>query len=333
MLAGKRRCAAAASSYETSLTHWPGVACTQEMYALADTLAAVASGCRTVSSASEVIEACSQAIPLWARQIGSARRQVEEAVTALTEKLSGIVERLEASVRASEEAAGEGTGSAIELIARSRGELSGVVDALNSVRSSRDALAGEIQALGRFTDELRQMASAIESLAFQTSILALNAAIEAAHAGESGKGFAIVAQEVGNLANASRDTGKKISEKLNQLSNALHGFIDTNEQAAARDLSVAEHAGSLVDNMLNRLEEMIGTLSSTTGRMREESRGIAAEIADAMEHLQVQDRVDQILDHVESNMTLLAGELEGVSLDDGEAGGFAQQYLGETART
>jgi methyl-accepting chemotaxis protein len=277
-------------------------------------------------------EACRQALPVWARQLGTSREQMERAVVGVTRRFSAIVERLQNSVRVSEAAVGDSTLGAGALIDRSRAELFGVVDALNEMRTARDALASEIRELGRFTEELRQMASAIEVIAFQTNILALNAAIEAAHAGDSGKGFAIVAQEVGNLSKASRDTGKKIASKLDALGSALSKLTDASEEASARDLKSAEKSAALIDSVVRRFSEMTERLTDSAERMREEGRGISTEIAEAIVHLQFQDRIGQIMSHIEQGMTGLAAQMQSGS-GDAHTTASAAEYLEKMART
>jgi methyl-accepting chemotaxis protein len=68
------------------------------------------------------------------------------------------------------------------------------------------AQAREIRGLAAYADELLEMSSDVESIAFKTNMLALNAAIEAAHAGDLGKGFAVVAKEVRELSGAARSS-------------------------------------------------------------------------------------------------------------------------------
>jgi methyl-accepting chemotaxis protein len=276
----------------------------------------------------------SQVLPIWARNVAACRKQIEEAVTALTHRFSGIVDRLEASAAASERAAGKGSDGAGALIESSRTELADVIESLKEVRSSRDALANEIRTLGKFTQELQAMVADVETIAFQTGILALNAAIEAAHAGAAGRGFAVVAQEVGNLSKASRETSNRIAKKLTTLNDSLTKITTANEQASARDTQVVETTETLINGVLTRFGDMTERLGSTANRMQAESRGINAQIGDALVHLQFQDRVGQILQHVEKSMVGLHEQMarapEG---ETGEAPEHVEQYLGEMART
>jgi methyl-accepting chemotaxis protein len=287
-----------------------------------------------MSPASAMQEACSQALPIWQKNVATSRKQIEEAVIALTRRFSGIVEKLEASSVTSKQAADTGSDGAVSLIDRSRAELTDVIENLKAVRSSRDALAEEIRTLANFTQELRQMASAVETLAFQTSILALNAAIEAAHAGAAGKGFAVVAQEVGNLSKASRDTGKGIARKLEALNDSLKKVTDASERVSSRDAAAVVNTETLINGVLTRFGDMTQRLSGTAERMRTESQAITAQISEALVHLQFQDRVGQILQHVETSMERLHEQFALAPLDSSVTPSQAvQDYLGEMART
>jgi methyl-accepting chemotaxis protein len=287
-----------------------------------------------MSSALEMQEACASALPLWQKNVATSRQQIEEAVTALTRRFSEIVERLETTTGASKHSASQGADSPVALIDRSRAELADIIDTLKAVRSSRDALAEEIRALAGFTQELQQMARAVESLAFQTSILALNAAIEAAHAGESGKGFAVVAQEVGNLSKASRDTGKGIAKKLDSLNDALKKVTQKNEIVSSRDAEAVMNTEALINGVLTRFGEMTQRLGNTAERMRVEGEAITGQIGEALVHLQFQDRVGQILQHVETSMERLQGRFAAAALaGDRSPSQAVQDYLGEMAQS
>src|SRR5690348_4211174 len=138
------------------------------------------------------------AVPIWVRNIETARRQTEDAIVSLSERFAGIVQRLGTAL-----SSGSQAGATHADTVQSEQDLKRVADALRAIAGSRDELVREIRGLAAYTEELSKMASEVESIAFQTNMLALNAAIEAAHAGERGAGFAIVANEVRALSSAA----------------------------------------------------------------------------------------------------------------------------------
>src|SRR5580658_10945028 len=173
-----------------------------------------------------------EALPIWARQIETSRAQTEDAVVSLSERFSGIAQRLDAALGREDAMGGQDVSAQMRDSER---DLKLVMDALRAIQQSREELVNEIRGLAAYTEDVRSMASEVESIAFQTNVLALNAAIEAAHAGERGKGFAVVAHEVRALSNAARDTGKRITQKATLISESLAKINDTNESVAQRD--------------------------------------------------------------------------------------------------
>lgn len=131
-------------------------------------------------------------------------------------------------------------------------------------------MATEIDGLHENMDELNQrvgeisgMVAAIESVAEQTNLLALNAAIEAARAGEQGRGFAVVADEVRSLASRTQDTTleiAKIVEELQQGAKRCQEVIHKGKKKA--EVSVSQANG--VDLVLSRIVEMMAELEKNT---------------------------------------------------------------------
>ncbi len=87
-------------------------------------------------------------------------------------------------------------------------------DAEDGVRIVRDAV-GAMSGIKRASDEISEIISVIDGIAFQTNLLALNAGVEAARAGDAGKGFAVVASEVRALAQRSADAARDVKERIN----------------------------------------------------------------------------------------------------------------------
>jgi methyl-accepting chemotaxis protein len=248
-----------------------------------------------------------EALPIWARQIETSRGQTEDAVVALSERFSGIAQRLDAALgreesMGSQDVAGE--------MRDSERDLKLVMDALRAIQQSRDELANAIRGLAAYTEDVRDMASEVQSIAFQTNVLALNAAIEAAHAGESGKGFAVVAHEVRALSTAARDTGKRITQKATLISEALGKISETNEIVAQRDQREVASSEAKIGAVLDRFTQSTSQFAETAKRSTEQSRAIKHEVEESLVQLQFQDRVSQILAQVVSsigNMTDWAG--------------------------
>ena len=120
------------------------------------------------------------------------------------------------------------------LFRASQDDLNAIIASLRSALEEKEALLKSVFELSAFTDELQKMAEDVGNIAGQTNLLALNAAIEAARAGEAGRGFAVVADEVRKLSNMSGETGKKISEKVGAVNQAIAATLVTASTRSSR---------------------------------------------------------------------------------------------------
>jgi methyl-accepting chemotaxis protein len=268
---------------------------------------------RQQNEVSGLEQICNKAAPVMVKQIETARNQTEVGITEVAARFAGIVERLYASEAASLKAAGdwdgaEGGGRVVSMLSGSEADLIGVNRSMDMTRNELVALVQDVRKLVVYTDDMKKMATAVEEIASQTNLLALNAAIEAARAGEAGRGFAVVADEVRKLSNLSSDTGKKMTDKVNVINKAITEVISLAEKFSEKDTGSVAEAGKTIHKVLDNFKEVVNGLTESSKMLqmlRGESEGIREEISDALVHLQFQDRVSQILSHVRDNLDRL----------------------------
>lgn len=94
-----------------------------------------------------------------------------------------------------------------------------------SISSQQEELNGEITQVGEVAKQINSILDAINNIAAQTKMLGLNASIEAARAGEVGKGFSVVAKEIKNLAENSKETAKSIADLTTKIQNSVDGTV------------------------------------------------------------------------------------------------------------
>lgn len=250
---------------------------------------------------------CVSVLPIWALQVEAGRAQTEDAVTALAARFSGLVEKLGSAVSTSQSAAGgigteQGQDGLVDLLAASQRDLGSIIDSLRAATHSKESLLREVDQLAQFTGDLKQMATEVASVAGQTNLLALNAAIEAARAGEAGRGFAVVADEVRKLSTMSGDTGKKISQRVEQINAAITSAAAASEQSAVRDAESVKHSEAVIGQVIERFHSTANRLTESSAILNDASMGIRDEISDVLVSLQFQDRVSQILSHIRDDM-------------------------------
>ncbi|MGL6004002.1 methyl-accepting chemotaxis protein [Aeromonas sobria] len=258
-------------------------------------------------------QVCEKALPIWSQQIENSRQQTEAAMIDLTQRFSGLANKLEEAVNASHLAAGElgdaNSRGMAGVLSESQQQLNEVVAILHSAQANRDAMLAEIKSLTTYTIELNTMAMDVAKIASQTNLLALNAAIEAARAGEAGRGFAVVADEVRNLSRLSSETAQKMTEKVDTINTAIGRAFQIAENAAARDHASALNSEQTIEQVLTRFRHATDSLAESASLLQNESTEIHLEISNVIVSLQFQDRVSQILSHVRQNMESLSSYL------------------------
>jgi methyl-accepting chemotaxis protein len=242
-------------------------------------------------------------LPVWSAHIENSRAQMEEAVAALSQRFAGIVDRLDQALKASTHSSGQqGVAGVFE---DSNRQLHGVLDVLRDAMTSNSAIHAEVQGLGRFVEELLQMASEVADIAFQTNLLAINAAIEAAHAGENGRGFGVLAQEVRKLSSMSGETAKRMADKVNLISGAINAAHRSAEASTQRGNASAAQAETSINGVLGQFRSVTEGLEASADVLKRESVGIQSDIVEALVQLQFQDRVSQRMSHVRHNIERL----------------------------
>jgi methyl-accepting chemotaxis protein len=144
----------------------------------------------------------------------------------------------------------------------SSAELRSVLDSLRAAMASNGAMHVEVQGLSRFVDELQQMAQEVASIAAQTNLLAINARIEAAHAGDEGRSFGVLAQEVRKLSAMSAETGKRMSEKVKIISSAIAAARDSAQASAQREAASAVASEDAINGVLTRFRGLTEVLEA-----------------------------------------------------------------------
>ena len=246
--------------------------------------------------------------PIWSGHIESSREQMESAVTQLSQRFSGIVDKLDDAVHASSLATEsiEDNGSGlVAVFASSQQKLGAVVASQQAAMTGMVSMLEKVQGLDRFIEELKDMAADVAKIAQQTNLLALNAAIEAARAGEMGRGFAVVAKEFRMLSTQSGETGRRIAEKVALISAAIIATCSAVRESVKQENGAMETAQTSIGTVLADFKNITDALQHSSLLLKNESIGIKSEVGAALVQLQFQDRVSQILNHVNDNILYL----------------------------
>ncbi|MBU1620339.1 MAG: chemotaxis protein [Gammaproteobacteria bacterium] len=254
-----------------------------------------------------------QLLPLWMNQQELVRSQTESGVNDLVTQFSDINQQLQLAISASQQTAGNMSGKAGlgQVVQRAHVELNAVVDQIKTAMQSRDELLAEIKSLAAITDELKLMGAEVAGIASQTNLLALNAAIEAARAGEQGRGFAVVADEVRTLSTRSGATGSRITQRIEEVNNTLQNTLSSTERFTRQDEQRLVQVSSGIASVLGDFEQVSGDILQSAAHLEQESSAVQQNIHQVLIGLQFQDRVSQILGHVMADMAKLQDYIGG----------------------
>jgi len=246
--------------------------------------------------------------PILIRQVTTSREHTEQEITTLTGRFAAMVTQLEQLL--------SGTGnsnqssSIDDLFDGSRDSLTGVLTALNQIQEMEHQVIEAVRNLSTHTANLDTMAQEVRKVAEQINLLALNAAIEAARAGENGRGFAVVADEVRKLAGFSSETGERISSTVNEINSAMTSTLKMSEQSSSSDDETIQVAEEAINTTLESLKSALTVFKDDADLLRNNSENIRDEIFSVLTAFQFQDRVSQMLEHVEENLASLQSTVD-----------------------
>lgn len=229
------------------------------MQKIGDAIEATASASNQISSSSEEMAAGAQEQSSQTSEVASAVEQMTKTIMETTKHASQATE----SARSAGVIAKEGGSVVNETIA-----------GMNQIADVVKKSAETVQELGKGSDHIGQIIQVIDDIADQTNLLALNAAIEAARAGEQGRGFAVVADEVRKLAERTTKATKEIATMIKQIQKDTLQAVESMQQGTnevEKGKALARRAGSALEQIINGSQDVVNKVTQVAAASEEQA--------------------------------------------------------------
>ena len=239
---------------------------------LSDTIEGISNASSQLASASEELNAVTEDS---ARGLRQQNNELEQAATAVNE-MTAAVEEVARNAASTSEASRETD----EHSRNGQDQVRQTVSSINALTNDLTETAENVESLAAEVNSITQMLDVIRAVAEQTNLLALNAAIEAARAGEQGRGFAVVADEVRALAHRTQQSTTEIEQMIGSVQKGASSAVQAMQGStglAATTLRLAQAAGEALDGV-TRAVSSINERNLVIASASEEQVQVAREV-------------------------------------------------------
>lgn len=236
-------------------------------------------------TATQVVDTTSQVDATSAQLLATSTEQLREiretgqAILDMATRITVVSEQAQASA--------DVANKSLQAAEQGQQAVQNTIGGMNAIRDQMQETSKRIKRLGESSQEIGEITELISDITEQTNVLALNAAIQAASAGEAGRGFSVVAEEVQRLAERSADATRQIATLVKTIQTDTQDTVAAMERATlgvVEGARLSDSAGTAlgqIHEVSRQLAELIEEISRTT----QAEAGLANEVADSIQHI------------------------------------------------
>ncbi|QJQ03847.1 chemotaxis protein [Herbaspirillum rubrisubalbicans Os34] len=233
----------------------------------------------------------SEVLPVWQGNVQLARAQTQSAIDSLTARFVGIHERLGGALAPASHAS---NGEILQTVQHAAEQLGAIASVLEGMLASRQVLVTKFDSLMAANDDIRRLAQQNEQLAGQTGVTDLLSDT----------------QSWQELAERSAENSRQIAARAKSARQQILAAIGATGEAVAGADEIVENSRAVIDQIIADFRQSAMKLSTTVEQLEDEGREVDREVCDILVHLQFQDRISQILDHVQQDIVRLRSAAE-----------------------
>ncbi|RPF50140.1 methyl-accepting chemotaxis protein [Aquisalibacillus elongatus] len=260
---------------------------------LRNILGDVSEASQSVSSQSQQLNQASNEVQEGSEQIASTMQELTSgsenqanSASAISEMMESFLQKVRYSYENGDQVAQE-SDSVVALTEDGRDKMVASTEQMKQIHSIVEEAVNKVKGLDQQSQEISKLVEVIQDIAEQTNLLALNAAIEAARAGEHGKGFAVVADEVRKLA---EQVGDSVGDITKIVTNIQHESAEVTESLESGYREVEEGTSQLESTQLT-FDQINQSVNQVTGKVQEISSNLKEVLDDSV---QMNESVEEI---------------------------------------